>query len=53
MLLLFWIIAFGVAWAITVPLALAQLGVIDASPVPAGLGNLIGLAPAIGAFVAA
>jgi membrane protease YdiL (CAAX protease family) len=53
MLLLFWIIAFGVAWAITVPLALAQLGVIDASPVPAGLGNLIGLAPAIAAFLAA
>lgn len=53
MLILFWVIAFGLAWALTVPSALAQLGVIDVSPIPAGLGNLIGLTPAIAAFVAA
>lgn len=53
MLILYWAIAFGLAWAITVPLALAQLGVIETAPVPAGLGNLIGLAPAIAAFAVA
>ena len=49
----FFILAFAIAWALTVPTALAQLGYIGASPVPAGLGNFIGVAPAIAAVVAA
>jgi hypothetical protein len=49
---LFWFIAFAVAWLITVPPALAQHGVIASSPISAGLGFLIGLAPAIAAAVA-
>jgi membrane protease YdiL (CAAX protease family) len=53
MLYLFWLLSFAIAWALTVPTALAQLGYIDSSPVPAGLGNLIGFAPAIAAFIAA
>lgn len=53
MLYLFWFLSFALAWALTVPTALAQLGYIDSSPVPAGLGNLIGLAPTIAAFIAA
>ena len=50
---LFWILAFVLAWLLTLPPALAQLGLIGASPIPAGLGLLIGLAPAIAASVAA
>lgn len=50
---LFWFLAFLIAWALTVPAALAQLHFIDHSPVPAGVGNFIGLAPAIAAFIAA
>lgn len=50
---IFWILSFAIAWALTVPTALAQLGYIENSPIPAGPGNLIGLAPAIAAFVAA
>jgi hypothetical protein len=53
MLYLFWLLSFAIAWALTVPTALAQLGYIDNSPVPAGLGNLIGIAPAIAALAAA
>ncbi len=52
-MIIFWILAFAIAWALTVPTALAQLGFIGASPVPRGLGNFIGLAPAIAALVAA
>ncbi len=52
MLILFWFLAFTLAWGLTVPTALAQLGVINRSPVPAGLGNLIGIAPAIAALIA-
>lgn len=52
-MLIFWFLAFAIAWALTVPTALAQLGIIERSPVPLGLGNLIGFAPAIAAFVAA
>ncbi|MEX0643969.1 MAG: CPBP family intramembrane glutamic endopeptidase [Parvularculaceae bacterium] len=52
-MIIFWGIAFAIAWALTVPTALAQLGYIDASPIPAGLGNFIGVAPAIAALVAA
>jgi membrane protease YdiL (CAAX protease family) len=48
----YWILAFALAWLITVPPALAQHGLIGASPVPAGLGLLIGLAPAIATAVA-
>ena len=50
---LFWILAFAIAWALTVPTALANLRFIAASPVPSGLGNLIGLAPVIAAFISA
>lgn len=49
----YWSLAFALAWLITVPPALAQHGLIGASPVPAGLGILIGVAPAIAAAVAA
>jgi membrane protease YdiL (CAAX protease family) len=50
---IFWILSFAIAWAITVPPALAQHGLIGASPVQASLGILIGLAPIIAAAVAA
>lgn len=50
---IFWTLSFALAWGLTVPTALAQLGLIDSSPIPAGLGNLIGFAPAIAALVAA
>lgn len=50
---LFWFLAFAIAWTLTVPTALAQLGFIEHSLVPAGLGNLIGVAPTIAAFAAA
>ncbi len=52
MLSVFWFVAFAIAWGLTVPTALAQLGAIGQSPVPAGLGNLIGVAPAIAAVIA-
>jgi membrane protease YdiL (CAAX protease family) len=50
---LFWILSFAIAWALTLPPALAQIGVIDRSPVPYGLTMLIGLAPIVAAAVAA
>ncbi len=52
MLSVFWFVAFAIAWGLTVPTALAQLGAIGRSPIPAALGNLIGVAPAIAAVVA-
>ena len=52
-MLLFWILSFAIAWALTLPPALAQLGVIERSPVPYGATMLIGLAPIIAAAVAA
>jgi membrane protease YdiL (CAAX protease family) len=50
---LFWILAFAIAWALTVPGMLSQLGYAGSSPIPQGATNLIGLAPAIAAFIAA
>jgi membrane protease YdiL (CAAX protease family) len=50
---LFWLLSFALAWAITLPPALAKLGLIEASPVPPGIGILIGVAPIIAAAVAA
>jgi membrane protease YdiL (CAAX protease family) len=50
---LFWLLAFAIAWAITLPPALAQNGLIATSSVPQSLGILIGLAPIIAAAVAA
>jgi len=50
---LFFLLSFLIAWALTVPTSLAQLGYLDQSPVPAGLGNLIGVAPALAAFASA
>lgn len=50
---LFWILSFVLAWALTLPPAFAQLGLIDRSPVPYGLAALIGLTPIIAAAVAA
>ena len=50
---IFWLLAFAIAWAITLPTALAQNGLIGASPVPYMAGILIGVAPIIAAAVAA
>lgn len=50
---IFWLLSFAIAWALTVPTALAQLDYTGQSPVPAGLGNLIGIAPTLAALVAA
>lgn len=50
---MFWLLSFAIAWALTLPLAFAQLGFIERSPVPHGIAVLIGLAPIIGAAVAA
>lgn len=49
----FWSLAFALAWLLTIPPALAQLGMIERTPIPAGLGLLIGLAPALAAWAAA
>jgi membrane protease YdiL (CAAX protease family) len=49
---LFWFIAFALAWAITVPLALNQLGYTDIPGLRFQLSFAIGLAPAIAAIVA-
>lgn len=48
----FWTVAFALAWLLTIPPAVAQLGLIESSPIPAGLGVSIGIAPAIAAWVA-
>ena len=50
---IFWYLAFALAWALTIPQALAQMGVTGSSPLPWQAGILIGLAPAIAAIVAA
>lgn len=52
-MLLFWVLSFAIAWALTLPPALAQLGLIERSPVPYGITMLIGLVPMIAAAVAA
>jgi membrane protease YdiL (CAAX protease family) len=52
-MLLFWILSFLVAWGLTLPPTLAQLGVIASSPIPYGLAVLIGIAPISAAAVAA
>lgn len=49
----FWFLSFSLAWALTLPPTLAQLGAIDSSPVPYGVAPLIGLAPIIAAAIAA
>lgn len=50
---LYWVLAFAFAWAITLPAALAQLGIIASSPIPSGLGILIGVAPIAAAAIVA
>ncbi|MFO1187479.1 MAG: CPBP family intramembrane glutamic endopeptidase [Alphaproteobacteria bacterium] len=49
---LFWLLAFGLAWVITVPAALSAHGIAGIG-VPLGATRLSGFAPAIAAFVAA
>lgn len=49
----FWLLSFALAWAITVPPAIAKLGLIEASPVPPGIGILIGVAPIMAAALVA
>lgn len=49
---MFWFLAFGLAWAVTVPAALSTHGIAELG-VPAGLTRLTGLAPAIAAVIAA
>ena len=51
-MVLFWILSFVVAWALTLPPMLARFGVIDSSPVPYSLAVLIGVAPILAAAVA-
>jgi len=48
---LYWILAFVFAWAITLPGALAKLGVIGHSPLPFMAGVLIGVAPIAAATI--
>jgi len=48
---LYWILAFLIAWAITLPGALAKLGVIGHSPLPFMAGVLIGVAPIAAAMI--
>jgi len=50
-MLLYWILAFAIAWAITLPGALAKLGLISHSPVPFMAGTLIGVAPLAAALI--
>lgn len=50
---IFWLLAFALAWAVTLPQALAQNGLIASSPIPYMAGILIGVAPIIAAAVAA
>lgn len=49
---LYWLLAFGLAWAVTVPAALSAHGFIDMG-IPQGATRLTGFAPAIAALVAA
>lgn len=50
---MFWFAAFALAWGLTVPLALEQLGLIAAAGLPQGAARLIGFAPVIAAVLAA
>ena len=52
-MLIYWTLAFAIAWALTVPPMLAQLGVTGGSPIPYGLTVLIGVAPLIAAAISA
>lgn len=52
-LLTFWALSFLIAWAVSLPPALERLGLLTRSPIPAGAGILIGVAPIIAAAVAA
>ena len=52
-MLIYWTLAFAIAWALTVPPMLAQLGVTGDSIIPYGLTALIGIAPLIAAAIAA
>lgn len=49
---LYWILAFALAWAVSLPVALQVQGVAQFG-LPAGISFLIGVAPAIAALVAA
>lgn len=49
---MFWLLAFGLAWAVTVPAALSAHGIAELG-VPQGLARLTGFAPAVAALVAA
>jgi membrane protease YdiL (CAAX protease family) len=51
-MVLFWLLAFGLAWAITVPAALGAHGVIEPLGIPMMATRLIGFAPAIAALLA-
>lgn len=50
---LFWLLSFGLAWLLTVPLAASQLGLIEFSGWPPQAAILIGVVPAIAATAAA
>lgn len=49
---MFWFLAFGLAWAVTVPAALSAHGIVDLG-LPQGLARLTGFAPAVAALIAA
>lgn len=50
---IFWLLAFGLAWALSVPTALAVHGQPVPYDLPQGAMRLMGFAPAIAAFIAA
>lgn len=50
---IFWLLAFGLAWALSVPTALAMHGQPVPYDLPQGAMRLMGFAPAIAAFIAA
>src|SRR6185295_5199217 len=50
---LFWLLAFGLAWGLTVPAALSVHGLIEPLGIPPMAMRLIGFAPAIAAVIAA
>src|SRR5262245_46194400 len=50
---LFWLLAFALAWALTVPAALSAHGLIEPLGIPQMATRLIGFAPAIAALIAA
>jgi uncharacterized protein len=53
MLLLYWVLAFALAWGITIPIALDVHHFAAIPQIPHGAGILIGVAPTIAALVAA